>query len=227
VLSIRKAAGLRVRLPLTNVTIATPSDNIHDVLKYASELIQDEVNVKEVTATTDMSAAGEFVLAVKPGVVGPRVGGKVQQILAAARKNEWTQNDDGTVTVAGEQLQDGEFDLRFRPLDETSSRALPGNTGVVVLDVNVTPELAQEGIARDVVRLVQSARRDAGLEVSDHIRLNITATAPVAEAINVHESYVAAQTLADHITLSENPTGDFQQSAEVDGDPVVIGVTRI
>jgi isoleucyl-tRNA synthetase len=77
------------------------------------------------------------------------------------------------VRAGGITLQPGEFVLRLVPANEHASAALAGNDGVVTLDLELTPELQAEGLARDLVRVVQQARRDAGLDVSDRIALTI------------------------------------------------------
>ena len=226
ILSIRKAQQLRVRLPLGNITVALPDP---EPLRPYLDLIADEVNVKNVTLEPDVSKVGEFALAVIPGVVGPRVGGKVQQVLKAARENNWSDNGDGTVTVGGERLLEGEFTLTFKPLDENNSRSLPGNMGVVVLDTNVTPDLAKEGVARDVVRLVQQARRDAGLHVSDHIELVIRDTGEHTDAINEHKAYIAAQTLAERFIVGEDETDTaelYESKGEIEGTTLTIRLRR-
>ena len=89
--------------------------------------------------------------------------------------------------------------------DPTGTVALPGNTGLVVLDTVVTPELAREGLGRDVVRLVQQARRDAGLEVSDRIALILDAPEPVVDAVREHETFVAGEVLATSVEYAPAP----------------------
>ncbi len=167
VLSVRRAANLRVRLPLRSVTVAVPDPAL---LEPYRELIADEVNVKEVHLTADVDAAARRVLAVNAAVVGPRLGPDAQAVFAAAREGEWRVVDDG-LEIAGHRLGNDDFTLAIRPKDEASTRVLESGTGVVSVDVEVTPQLESEGLARDVVRLVQSARRDAGLRLADRIRL--------------------------------------------------------
>jgi isoleucyl-tRNA synthetase len=82
------------------------------------------------------------------------------------------------------------------PTDEERSAALPGNAGVVVLDTEVTPELEAEGQARDLVRAVQQARRDAGLHVSDRIRLTVRTTPDLVAGLNPYRAFVAGEVLA-------------------------------
>ena len=171
-LGLRKARQLRVRLPLARLTVAHP-----DALSLApyAELIRDEVNVKDVALSADPASLGTFELAVNPRVLGPQdrrqgagghQGGQGGELVASRRIDH---------SPLGSSLQAGEYELRLVAADPDSTSALPGSAGLVALDTAVTPELAAEGTARDVVRLVQQARRDAGLAVSDRIRLTVGA----------------------------------------------------
>jgi isoleucyl-tRNA synthetase len=104
------------------------------------------------------------------------------------------------VIAGGIELLEGEYELRLVSQDSGAATELPSSSGLVVLDTTVTPELAAEGIARDLVRTVQQARREAGLDVSDHIALTIEAPDQVVAAFQTHERFVAAETLADVVT---------------------------
>ena len=114
-----------------------------------------------------------------PRALGPRVGGQVQQVIKAVKAGEWALVD-GAPVAAGVTLAEGEYELRLVAADAEHSAPLPGGEGVVVLDTEVTPELAAEGLARDVVRVVQQARRDADLDVSDRIVVSVSASDEVA-----------------------------------------------
>jgi isoleucyl-tRNA synthetase len=100
------------------------------------------------------------------------------------------------VQAAGIELHDGEFERRIVSRDAGAAAELPHNSGFVLLDTNVTPELAAEGMARDIVRAVQQARRDAGLAVSDRIRLTIDGREDALAAAREHEALIAGETLA-------------------------------
>ena len=93
---------------------------------------------------------------------------------------------------------------------------MPGNTGLVALDTTVTPELTAEGTARDVVRIVQQARRDARLAVTDRITLTIGADGPVADAVRQHAEFIAGETLAVSVTVV--PAADVIAPAQPVGD---------
>ncbi|MGQ0575183.1 MAG: isoleucine--tRNA ligase [Pseudonocardia sp.] len=199
-LSLRKAGGLRVRLPLARLTVAAADA---EVLAPFTDILRDEVNVREVVLTGDVADHGRFEIAVNARVCGPRLGGDTQKVIRAVKAGEWEQAADGTVTAGGIELLPGEFAERLvaapRDGEEVAVGALPGSAGLVVLDVAVTPELAAEGLANDVVRLVQQARRDAGLDVSDRIVLVVDAPDAVLAALRTHEEFVAGEVLATSV----------------------------
>jgi isoleucyl-tRNA synthetase len=219
--SIRAANNLRTRLPLSRLTIAAPDA---ERLRPFLRLIQEEVNVKEVELRPGVEAQASFVLQVNPRRIGPRLGSSTQQVLRAAREGSWRRRDDGTVEMAGQVLQPGEFDLRLEARDQRASRTLPGDAGVVTLELEVTQELQDEGLARDVARLVQSARRDAGLAVADKIHLVLGLPEDVETAVRRHQAWVAEQTLAAELVFADGPISDARRGELPDGRAVRIGL---
>src|SRR4029079_6587438 len=198
-LSLRKARGLRVRLPLRTLTVATPDAT---ALEPFAELVADEVNVTEVVFTDDVAVHCEQVLTVVPRALGPRLGGAVQQVIKAVKAGEWSLVD-GRPVAAGVTLQEGEYERRLVAADAEHSAPLPGGEGVVVLDTVVTPELAAEGLARDVIRGVQQARPDRELDVSDRIDLLVGAPQEVTSAVGAYRDFVAREVLAETITFTD------------------------
>jgi isoleucyl-tRNA synthetase len=221
-LSLRKAAGLRVRLPLPALTVATPAA---ETLRPFADLIADEVNVKRVRFSTDLAEHSEQVLTVVPRTLGPRVGGAVQQVIKAVKAGEWSLVD-GRPVAAGVALQDGEYELRQVAADAGNSAPLPGGDGVVVLDTAVTPDLVVEGLARDVVRVVQQARRAADLNVSDRITVALTAGPEVTAAVEAHRAFVAREVLADALSFRAGVEDDGFGGDVGDGDRVTVTVRR-
>jgi isoleucyl-tRNA synthetase len=220
-LSLRKTRGLRVRLPLPSLTVASPRAV---ELEAFGDLVGDEVNVKRVVFSSDVAAYCTQVLTVVPRVLGPRVGPAVQQVIRAVKAGQW-ELVDGAPVAAGVTLAEGEYELRLVAADADHTASLPGGEGVVVLDTDVTPELAAEGLARDVVRVVQQARRDADLNVSDRVIVVVEAPDEVAAAVRAHEGFVAGEVLAD--AVSYGPAGDGAFTGEAgDGVPVRVAVTR-
>jgi isoleucyl-tRNA synthetase len=219
-LSLRKARGLRVRLPLASLTVATG-----DAMTLApfADLLADEVNVKDVVFTDDVAAYCQQVLTVVPRVLGPRVGKQVQQVIKAVKAGEW-ELVDGAPVAAGVTLQEGEYELKLVASDVANSAPLPGDAGVVVLDTTVTPVLAAEGLARDVIRVVQQARREAGLDVSDRIALTVSGSSAVVAAVDAHRDFVAAETLATSLGFADDLTGFAGEVG--DGESITVVVAR-
>jgi len=211
-LGLRKARQLRVRLPLARLVVAHPDA---PSLAPFAELIRDEVNVKEVELSDDPASLGTFELAVNPRVLGPRIGAKVQDVIKAVKAGNEVRSGD-SIIAAGVELEPGEYEVRLAAAHPQSTSALPGNAGLVELDMSVTPELAAEGTARDVVRTVQQARRDAGLAVSDRIKLTVGADGSVADAVRAHADFVAGETLA--VELAVVPFDSVEASAQPVGD---------
>ncbi len=192
-LRVREDEGIRVRQPLPSLTVAGHGV---DALAPFTPLIADEVNVKEVLLSDDLTAYGQFVLRPNGQELGPRLGKDAQEVFTAARKGQWEANPDGTVTVAGHLLSDSEFQLALNPVEGTTAAALRTNDALVALDTAVSAELASEGIARDVVRAVQAERKNQDLDVTDRIELSIAAEAKIIEAVEAHLTYVCEQVLA-------------------------------
>jgi isoleucyl-tRNA synthetase len=220
-LSLRKAKGLRVRLPLSKLTVASP---VAAQLRPFADLVADEVNVKAVEITDEVSAYCQQVLTVVPRALGPRVGKAVQQVIKAVKAGDWGQTG-AAVVAGGVELREGEYDLKLVAADPTQSAPLPGGEGVVVLDTEVTPELAAEGLARDVVRVVQQARRDADLDVSDRIVVAVAAAEEVRAAVAAYTDFVAREVLADTVDFAEGVDGFAGEVGE--GERVTVAVRRV
>ncbi len=241
-LGLRKAQNLRVRLPLQSVTVVAP-----DAARLAAyaDLITSEVNVAEVRLL-DLAQVGESDfgiesrLTVNARAAGPRLGKVVQQAIRGAKSGDWSVAEDGTVTSGGIELVEGEHTLETvvsQGVDDGepgSARAvgmLPGG-GFVILDTEVTAALAATGLANDVVRVVQQARRDAGMAIADRIRLTLAAEGPSWQAVVNHQDLLVTETLADSVGVSGDldslPLGDGVVEAVVgDGSRVRVKVERL
>ncbi|GAA4713945.1 isoleucine--tRNA ligase [Phytohabitans rumicis] len=217
-LSLRKARGLRVRLPLPALTVASPRA---EALRPFADLVADEVNVKSVVFTEEVSTYCEQVLTVVPRALGPRVGGAVQQVIKAVKAGDW-QLVDGQPVAAGVTLQQGEYELKMVAADVEHSAPL--SEGVVVLDTSVTPELAAEGLARDVIRVVQQARRDAQFDVSDRVAVTLAASPEVVAAVEAHRDFVSREVLATSLAFGPVEVGFAGEVG--DGGQVTVAVTR-
>ncbi|MDC5695842.1 isoleucine--tRNA ligase [Intrasporangium calvum] len=221
---LRKANGLRARLPLAEIVVLLPTD---EALGPFKSLIQDELNVKKVTlqsletVTMEELGMGER-LTVNARAAGPRLGKDVQRAIKGSKSGDWSVTAAGVVTSGGVELEPGEYTrdlvLTRSDSDSTAVEALPGG-GFIVLDTHVTPELATEGVARDLVRAVQQARRDSGLHVSDRISLTIQGAPEVFEATVTHRDLLVAETLATQFSSA----GPEHALSDGVGTPVTVG----
>jgi isoleucyl-tRNA synthetase len=204
--ALRKSAALRNRLPLSSLTVVVAGA---DRLTGFEEVVADELNVKSVRLLdADHPDAASYGvsqrLSVNARAAGPRLGKDVQTAIKGSKSGDWTVSESGEVTAGGLVLLEGEFTLETVAggSDDTATGMLPGG-GFVVLDTALTPELEAEGVARDVVRAVQQARRDAGLDVSDRILLDVSASAEVADAVRTHADLIRRETLATTLAAHE------------------------
>jgi isoleucyl-tRNA synthetase len=221
-LAVRKANGQRVRQPLASLTIAGPGA---EDLRAFTDLIADEVNVKSVVLTDDVASVASSVLQVVPAALGPRLGGDTQKVIKAVKTGDWHR--DGDVVVAGGfTLNEGEYSLRLVAAEGTASAALPDGNSVVVLDCTLTPELEAEGAARDLVRMVQQARRDAGFDVGDRITLSVAVSDRLRTLLEPHATFITGETLASELAWSSEVPATGAGGAELDGEPIAIAVQR-
>jgi isoleucyl-tRNA synthetase len=223
VLSIRESHNLRVRLPLASLTIAGQAT---ERLQSYLHLIQDEVNVKTIHLADSTEAFGAFELQVNKRI-GARLGSAMKQVLAAANRGEWRQLEGGQVDVGGEILGPEDYSLRLRTPDGIASQALSGSDAVVVLDINVTPELEQEGLARDLVRLVQMTRKEANLHIADRIELALAVPEEVRKAVEAHRDFVCSETLAVNVRFATDGPDEYQAQHTLQGQELTIGVRRL
>jgi len=157
---------------------------------------------------------------VNARAAGPRLGKNVQAAIKGSKSGDWSVDDDGVVTAGGLQLEPQEYTLETvvaesdgGPAASSAVAVLPGG-GFVVLNTEVTPELEAEGLARDMVRAIQQARKDAGLNVSDRIRTTVTARQNVVDALRANAELVKGETLS--VDLAAEPADVAEPAVAVE-----------
>ena len=222
-LSLRKVHSRRVRLPLGELTVASPLAN---ALQSFVSIITDEVNVHKVTLTTELGQVAKHELQLIPAALGPRLGANTQKVIVAVKKGDWSINGN-EVIAGGVALEPHEFQVKLvaaaGDTETIASAALADGQGIVLLNIELTDALLTEGAARDIVRMVQQARREAGLAVSDRIVLTLGLPELLQSQVSQFETYIASETLAQRIEWVSGlePTGDL------DGNAVHIGVDQV
>jgi len=192
-MTVRSENKVKVRLPLRSATIAVPSA-ILDESDFSDDdraLLMQELNVKEIVFTKDPGSLGERTVSVNARMAGPRMGKKVQEVIAAGKRGEFTELPDGSIEIMGETLTAEEAPLHYKGAE---GRAVAAEGGVIVsLDVVIDEALTLEGDARELMRHVQQRRKDAGLSVQDRITLRVDGGEKLMAA---HGKAIADQTNA-------------------------------
>ena len=211
----REEVKINLRTPLSLVTIVHRDRDVLEAIRGLDEYVRSELNVKEVRYATEET--GYIVLYAKPNfpVLGKRLGKRMkeyQELIESMTPDDIANfHDEKGVTLGGERFTMEEIQV-FR-------EAKPGTNVItdrlisIDLVCELNDELVMEGYAREAVNRIQRARRDAGLEVSDRIRLVYSGDERVLEALGIHAEYVARETLATEFELG--PTQQFD--AEIDG----------
>jgi isoleucyl-tRNA synthetase len=220
-LKLREDEGIGVRIPLAELTIA---GNATDALVDFADLIRDEINVKKVTFSHDLDAFASRVLKPNGKLLGPRLGKGMQEVLGAARAGQWSPNNNGTVNVGDHTLTADEFEIALEPATNGAVGGLSSGDAVVVLDTRLTPELVNEGHARQLSRWIQDARRSAGLDVTDRIGLTIDTDADVQRWLRPHTENLAAQVLATALAFGQVQSTEFQY--ELDGHTITFAIAK-
>lgn len=217
--SLRKAANLRVRLPLQELTVVAPGA---DALEGFAAVVADELNLRSVRMLDAASASPEEFgieqkLVVNARAAGPRLGKNVQLAIKGSKSGDWSVSDAGVVTAGGLALEPQEYTLETVVAESEGGSAsvavLPGG-GFVVLNTEVTPELEAEGLARDMVRAIQQARKDAGLNVSDRIRTTVAAAQNVLDALLANAELVKTETLTLELDTVPAESGEPRITVE-------------
>jgi len=230
ILSLRKKVNIRVRQPLQKVLVPVLNPHMKHQLEKVEDLIRAEVNIKEIQYLTD---ADSFIKKkIKPNFIalGKKLGAKMKAVTAALAN--FSQEDiaklekEGNITLI---LNQEPIILSIQEVDITSED-VPGwvvankNALTVALDVTVTPELAQEGNAREFVNRIQKIRKDNGYDLTDRILVKVADVPTLTDSLTQFNDYICAEILADSIELVKEPANGTE--IEVNDIPLKVFVTK-
>ena len=231
ILSLRKRAEKNVRQPLAKAVIPAADQTALEALMRVADLIKSEVNVKELQIVSKEDSTIQLVKKIKPNfkVLGKKVGGAMKEL--AAFINQMTQEQinafeaNGALTV---QLSSMEYTLIPEDADiltEDMPGWLVANDGLltIALDVELTPALIEEGIARELVNRIQNLRKATGLEITDRIAVRIERQEAINDAVLHFSDYIASQVLANTIELADN----LQEASFVEDMNLHIQISKI
>ena len=219
ILSLRKRAEKNVRQPLQKAVIPAPDQETLEALLCVEDLIMSEVNVKELVIVRAEDSEIKLVKKIKPNfkVLGKKVGGMMKQLAAAIA--QMSQDDiaafeaAGTFTLCDYALVAEDVDI----ITEDMPGWLVANNGTITiaLDIELTPALVEEGIARELINRIQNLRKSSGLEIVDRITVQLENREEIAAAVINCNEYIASQVLASSLVLVEGLTAG--NALEMDG----------
>ncbi len=232
ILSLRKRAEKNVRQPLQKAVIPTPDQETTDALLHVADLIKSEVNVKELVIVPAEQSEIRLVKKIKPNfkVLGKKVGANMKALAAAI--NAMSQDDIAKMETEGSfNFQLSTFNFTIVPEDvEILTEDMPGwlvaNNGIltIALDIELTDELIEEGIARELINRIQNLRKSSGLEITDRIEIELEDRLEIHNAVLHCSDYIASQVLATAINLQ--PSVASNQQLEMDGYNVNIQIKK-
>src|SRR5690554_4363908 len=231
-LSLRKKEKIRVRQPLQKIMVPILDPSFKSRIEHVKDLILSEINVKELVLLEDTT--GVLTKKIKPNfkTIGPKYGKQMKAI--AGMVNSW--GDSEISSIETNQGWSGDLNGETIELDindfEIVTDDIPGwlvtsEGGITVaMDITISSELKQEGIARELVNRIQNFRKEAGFEVTDKILITIDTTEEISAAITENKAYIAAEVLAQDITLGKAEGHVYDADIAEEGD-AKIGLEKV
>ena len=227
VLSLRKKEMIKVRQPLQKVMIPVLDAGFRAEIEAVSDLIKAEVNVKEIVLLDD--ASGILVKQIKPNfkALGPRFGkdigliAKEIQSFSAAQINQLDKEGSISIVISGNSIILSLAEVEISSQDIEGWLVANSNGITVALDITISDELKQEGIARELVNRIQNIRKDSGFEVTDKIKVHLQKNAELESAVNANEAYIKSETLTETLVFEEV----LESGIEIEFDDIKTKIT--
>ena len=224
----RNAASIKNRQPIRAMFVKTDKEELSE---FYTEIIEDELNVKNVQYTDDVRSFTSYSFKPQLRTLGKRFGSQInalKELLAGLNGNEAMDelNEKATLTVVlnGNEEVIAKEDLLIETA-QTEGYVSDSDNGItVVLDTNLTPELIEEGYVRELISKLQTMRKEAGFEVTDHIRVYQTENEKIAEILKKHEEEIRRIVLAEEIVIGQ--LSGVLKEWDINGEKTMLGVER-
>ena len=225
----RNKSKIRVRQPLQRLMVATANPRHRAAIIRLSAHVHEELNVKEVAFIDDDTTLVDFQVKPKMNVLGPKFGQRLRGVLQAiaeadARAVAPRLRSGAAVEIGGFALgpEDVELAAQDKPGFATAS-----DSGITVgVSTEITPELAMEGRARELVRHIQNMRKSAGFEISDRINVYFEGAPEIAQVFAAHGGYIRQETLAERLVQGVAVEGAFGETVRIEGLQVSLAVIK-
>ena len=211
VLGLRKKEKIKVRQPLNKILIPAINNNFEKQLMSVKDLILSEVNIKNIEVLKDENSILKKKAKPNFSSIGPKYGKHMKAISTMI--NSWKDkeikdfeiNKSWNGEINSELITLGQEDIELITEDIPGYTVASDNEITVALDISITDELRNEGIAREFVNRIQNLRKDSGFDVSDKIEIHIKSNLKINNAINNNLSYICSETLAKSLIITEEP----------------------
>jgi isoleucyl-tRNA synthetase len=231
--SARSSADIKLRQPLAKARVNVATQQERDDLLELAEVLKEEINVKELQVVSEVGELVNYKLLPNNRVLGPRYGKRFPKVRAALAELDAAEaarklqaGELLALAVEGEAVTLSGDDV----LVQTEARgglAVASDKGVTVaVDTELTPALAQEGYARDLVRTINNMRKEAGLDIADRIHLAYEAEGDVADALQNFADYIQEETLALSLTADSMANPLYQETVAIDNQEVVLALQK-
>ncbi len=225
----REKAGIKVRQPVAEVMLRVRSKEEEKALEELESQVREELNVKRVRFVPDAGELVTYTLRPRIDLLGPKYRGDMQNILRLLREAD--QNEVARQVRSRQEVALGQYTLSPDEIEavakerEGYSVAIEGDYVVAVANT-LSPDLLQEGLARELVHRIQTMRRNADFRIEDHIITYYRAQGEMADVIERFSDYIRQETLSDALVPGEAPAGAYGEEMKVEGQPVALGVKR-
>ena len=231
--SARSSTNIRLRQPLARATVVAGARQQRR-LEHLTDIVLDELNVKELEFVREADELVHYEIGLNPRLLGPKHGALFPKLRAAVSKirplplvRALQAGEPVRIEVQGTMVKvlPSEAEVRMRARE---GLAVADAKGIVVgIDTRLTPELIREGLAQDIVRRIQDARKNAGFEIEDRIALTYRADDELRQVFDERGEYIASETLTEQMSPGPPLEGGHTESSEIGGAELQVSVKRI
>lgn len=228
-LSLRKKTGINVRQPLSKILVPVLDSSFQEKVEKVKDLILSETNIKDIEFITDTT--GIIKKKVKPNfkVLGAKVGKDMKVVASAIQSMDAAQiqelENQGSIQLTGTEYVISSEDVEIIAEDVEGWQVANLGRLTVALDVNISAELKEEGMARELINRIQNLRKDKGFEVTDRINVTLSQNTEIQQAVDNNFSYICTEILADSLKFdSALANGD---AIEIDGENLLLSIEKI
>ncbi len=226
----REKIGVKAKIPLKEMKVIHRSTQVLENLKKFEPYFKEELNIQKVEYYSNEDDFVQISAKAQFPILGPKLGPKMKTVAAAIQKltpAEIVQLEGGaTLQLAGESITLGDVEIRRAPKESAPHLAVSLLVSIEI-DPTVTPEQEQEGLAREIIRKIQAARKAADFNLDDRIEIQVLCEGALERAAQVYQERIQKETLCRNWVWTPSPQGQHTEEAEIDGEKLKLGLTVV